>query len=119
MAEILAGAEFVVTSDLTLVECDRILLRSHVLRRLTEARHADLRSLLNRTVARWSVLRLDRDIIERARRPFPGEPIRTLDALHLATALTTRARAGARALLSLDQRIRAAGRELGFELLPA
>ncbi|MGH7266990.1 MAG: hypothetical protein ACREMB_19385, partial [Candidatus Rokuibacteriota bacterium] len=64
-------------------------------------------------------LHLDAEVIARARRPFPREPVRTLDALHLATALAARIAVGGLALVSLDQRIRTAGRELGFELLPA
>jgi hypothetical protein len=32
-------------------------------------------------------MRSDTEILERARRPFPGEPLGTLDALHLASAL--------------------------------
>jgi hypothetical protein len=36
---------------------------------------------------RVHIAHLGRDIVERARRAFPVEPVRTLDALHLATAL--------------------------------
>ena len=59
------------------------------------------------------------EIVERARRPFPGEPIRTLDALHLASALTARTAITDLALLSLDDRIRNAGARLGLPLQPA
>ncbi|MBI4012078.1 MAG: hypothetical protein HY359_07230 [Candidatus Rokubacteria bacterium] len=58
------------------------------------------------------------EVIERARRPFPGDPLRTLDALHLASVLVAGRGAGALALLSLDGRIRAAGRELGLKVVP-
>lgn len=117
--EALAGAERVVASDLTLVECDRALTRAQVSGRLAEADVVELRSGLNAAASGWSVLRLDADVIDRARRPFPREPLRTLDALHLASALAARAAAGQLALLSLDGRIRAAGRDLGFDVLPA
>jgi hypothetical protein len=63
-------------------------------------------------------LRLDLEVIERARRPFPGEPIRTLDALHLASALVARAAVPGLALLTLDAAVREAGRGLGFAVLP-
>ena len=33
------------------------------------------------------ILRLGADVVGRARLPFPGEPIRTLDALHIASAI--------------------------------
>jgi hypothetical protein len=56
--------------------------------------------------------------VDRARKPFPAEPIRTVDAIHLAAALTARACLAGLGLLSLDDRVRSAGRRLGFELLP-
>jgi len=67
----------------------------------------------------WQILHLAREVADRARQPFPAEPIRTLDAIHLASALTARAAVAGLALLSLDDRVRSAGRKLGFELLPA
>lgn len=65
------------------------------------------------------MVRVDAEIVERARRPFPLEPIRTLDAIHSATALVARSAVLGIALLSLDDRVRRCGRQLGFELLPA
>jgi hypothetical protein len=56
--------------------------------------------------------------VERARLPFPHEPIRTLDALHIASALIGRAAIPDLALLTLDDRIRTAAKELGFKILP-
>ncbi len=49
----------------------------------------------------------------------PGaEPVRTFDALHLASALQARARVARVELLSLDDRIRRSGKPLGFRLQP-
>ena len=57
--------------------------------------------------------------MERARRRFPREPVRALDALHLATAVrTAEFRPGLR-VLSFDNRIRANAVALGFDVLPA
>jgi predicted nucleic acid-binding protein len=61
---------------------------------------------------------LDADIIERARRPFPAEPIRTLDAIHLATATLSHSLVPDLAVLSLDDRVRRAARQMGFEIVP-
>lgn len=115
----LAEAELIVASDLTLIECDRVLIRARASGYLSEARAAALQARLNRAAAHWNLLRLDPEIVERARRPFPGEPIRTLDALHLASALIARGAVAGLALLSLDSRIRAAGAQLGLNVLPA
>lgn len=58
------------------------------------------------------------EIVERSRRPFPVEPIRTLDAIHLASALVLRVAFPDLVVLSLDRRLRASAQELGFEILP-
>jgi hypothetical protein len=68
---------------------------------------------------RWSIMRIEGDVVERARRPFPVEPVRTLDALHLSSALVASARLTDFALLSLDERVRTAGRALGLPVVPA
>lgn len=114
----LGAADLVMASDLTLVECDRVLIRAVALGEMSEGDAADRRAYLTTAAARWNVLRIGPEIIERARQPFPGEPIRTLDALHLAAALIARAAVAGIELLSLDDRIRAAARQLGFRLQP-
>jgi predicted nucleic acid-binding protein len=116
--DVLSKAELVLTSDLTLLECDRVLIRALALDEIDEAGAADRRAHLNRAAAHWHVLRLSTEIVDRARRPFPAEPIRTLDAIHLASALAARSSVAGVALLSLDDRIRRAGAQLGFRLHP-
>lgn len=115
---LLGEGELIVASDLTLVECDRVLIRAAATGALSEAEAADRRSRLTTAASHWNLLRIDDESVERARRPFPHEPIRTLDALHLASALVTRAAVGDVALLSLDQRVRSNGERLGFEVVP-
>jgi hypothetical protein len=56
--------------------------------------------------------------VDRARRPFPGDPVRTLDAIHLASVLVARSAVAGLELLSLDERIRSVGKKLGLTLLP-
>jgi predicted nucleic acid-binding protein len=118
VADALAAAEHVVTSELTLVECDRVLIRAVVLHELEEADAVDRQARLNAVAHTWTVLALDEEILERARRPFPVEPIRTLDALHLATAVTLRKVVADLAMLTLDHRIRTAASRLGIPLIP-
>ena len=105
-------------SDLTLVECDRNLIRCEHAKHLSPIVAAERRAVLAEFSRNWSVLRLDGEIIQRARSRFPDEPIRSLHALHLASALVASRTAVGTALLSLDDRIRRAGRALGFEILP-
>jgi predicted nucleic acid-binding protein len=115
----LAAAEVVTASDLTLVECDRALIRGVAMGEVAPAEAVRLRSVLNRTARHWDLLRIDGEVVERARRPFPTEPLRALDAVHLATALVVAANVPGLALLTFDQRIRRAARQLGLSLAPA
>jgi predicted nucleic acid-binding protein len=118
VAQVLAASEGVVASDLTLVECERALIRGWSNGLITEAERNDQTSALARVATHWTRLRMDEVVIERARRPFPVEPIRTLDALHLASALVARSVAPGLQLLSLDQRVRENGERLGFVSVP-
>jgi predicted nucleic acid-binding protein len=119
VAAALAQADLVITSDLTLIECDRVLIRAVALDELLESDAADRQARLNRVAMRWTLLALDEEIIERARRPFAAEPIRSLDAIHLASAVAARKAVADVALLSLDNRVRKVAHQLGFPLLPA
>jgi predicted nucleic acid-binding protein len=116
--EVLTASEVVIASDLTVIECDRVILRAVALRELTEAEAADRRGHLITAATHWHVLRISPEIVERARQPFPGEPIRTLDAIHLASALVARTIVPGLALLSLDDRIRRAAVPLGLRVRP-
>jgi uncharacterized protein with PIN domain len=115
---LLGAASLIIASDLTLIECDRVLLRAAAVAELTEAEAADRRAQLAAAASHWHILHMAQEVVERARQPFPAEPIRTLDAIHLASALTARAAVAGLALLSLDARVRDAGKKLGFELAP-
>ena len=99
-------ADGVVASDLTLVECDRALVRAHILGLLSEMEAVRRRAVLEAVSVNWMILKLDREVLERSRRRFPAEPLRTLDALHIASALAARSVISDLALLSLDNRVR-------------
>lgn len=58
------------------------------------------------------------EVVDRARQGFPAEPLRTLDAIHLATALVVRAAVPGMSLLGLDEQIRRAARQLRLSVLP-
>jgi len=53
-----------------------------------------------------------------SRRPFPKEPVRTLDAIHLATALLGQSLVPDLELLSLDDRVRGPAAVMGLRLMP-
>jgi uncharacterized protein with PIN domain len=114
----LAAAEAVFSSVLTLVETDRVLIRAQVVAGLKEGDVVDRRRALARASQHWHLLALHEEILDRARRQFPGEPVRTLDVLHLASALAARAAVPDLALLSLDASIRMTSADLGFVVVP-
>ena len=114
----LAGSELVLTSELTTLECHRALIRDTVSGTFTEADAARERARLIRTLDHWVCLRIEEDVLERARRPFPIEPVRSLDAIHLASALVAKSAVPEVTLLTLDQRVRECGHGLGFEVVP-
>ena len=117
--QLLGSSEITVSSDLTLIECDRVLLRAIALKELTEAEAADRRAHLAAAAAHWQMLRIAPEIVDRARQPFPGEPIRTLDAIHLASLMVGRSAVRGLGLLSLDDRVRKAAKGLGVDTVPA
>ncbi|MEO5896092.1 MAG: type II toxin-antitoxin system VapC family toxin [Vicinamibacterales bacterium] len=103
-----------VTSALTLAEAGRAIIRGRATGRLTaEQQQAAVRAL--RTFERRCfVLDVDRAVLDRVRRPFPREPIRTLDAVHLATAELLGEPPALVTIVTRDARLRANAEALGY-----
>lgn len=119
VADLLRKAARVVASPLTGVEASRALVRAMTTGRLSAGEELAARALLVAAERSWITLALDGRVLDRARTRFPHEPVRTLDALHLATAMQFHEALGAVTMVSLDQRIRAHAGALGFEVAPA
>ena len=64
-----------------------------------------------------TIIPLTDEALDRARQPFPI-PLRTLDALHLASASFLRAQGEFVSIATYDQHLAAAARSLGFALEP-
>ncbi len=75
-----------VTSALTIAETTRAFLRARLSGRITAEQHRAALLTLQRFARRCHIVGVTETILTRAGRPFPVEPIRTLDAIHLATA---------------------------------
>ncbi len=82
----LRGKRRRITSALTFAEASRALVRARVAQRLTPAEERAGLRWLQAFRRRCDVVAITDAVLARAGRPFPVEPIRTLDALHLATA---------------------------------
>jgi predicted nucleic acid-binding protein len=114
----LKSSDTIVTSDLTMIECSRVLIRAYATGQITEVQSADRRAILAAASSSWHFLHIQDDVCQRAQRTFPIEPIRSLDAIHLAAALFAKSAVRDLSILSLDHRIRDNARALGFEILP-
>jgi predicted nucleic acid-binding protein len=103
-----------VTSALTLAEAGRAIIRARTTGRLTaEEEQAAVRAL--RTFERRSfILDVDRAVLDRVRRLFPVEPIRTLDAVHLATAELLGEPPPLVTIVTRDGRVRENAEALGY-----
>jgi predicted nucleic acid-binding protein len=103
-----------VTSALTVAEAGRAIIRARATARLTAAQeHAAVRAL--RTFERRCfILDVDRAVLARVRRPFPIEPIRTLDAVHLATIELLGEAPQVVTMVTRDERVGDNARALGY-----
>jgi len=103
-----------VTSALTFAETARAIVRARATGRLTpEQEHAAIRGL--RTFRRRCfVLDVDSAVLSRVSRPFPVEPIRTLDAVHLATAERLDEPPQLVTIVTRDARVRENARAMGY-----
>jgi len=110
----LAAASKVTTSRLTLLETRRVVRRAECEGRITAAQSADLLAVVAQAASTWAVLEVCEEVARRAEDGFPNEPVRTLDAIHLASALFLRQSFPDLEIVSADERIVANAALLGF-----
>ena len=114
----LTTAPAVVTSELTSTEVGRSLQRLVATDRLDAEEGERVWARYSVASQHWHMYRIDDDILLRARQAFPREPLRTLDAIHLATAMRHALEVGAPSMLSLDHQVRANAQALGLGIVP-
>jgi predicted nucleic acid-binding protein len=110
----LAAAEKVTASRLALIETRRVVRRAEREERITATQAADLRAVFAQASSTWAILEISEEISQRAEGGFPHEPVRTLDAIHLASALFLRESFPDLVMLTADERVRANAALLGF-----
>jgi predicted nucleic acid-binding protein len=105
-----------ITSALTMAEAARAIVRARVSGRLTpDAERAAVRAV-RRFERRCYLVAVTDDILARVRHPFPVEPVRTLDAVHLATVEALGEPPQLTAVVTRDQRVRDNARALGYSV---
>ncbi|HET9333929.1 MAG TPA: PIN domain-containing protein [Gemmatimonadota bacterium] len=80
-------------------------------KRLAESRGDQVRFLLERL----AILEMEPPILARVLHPFP-KPVRTLDAIHLASADFLRGQGEEISIATYDRRMRDTAAEMGFEV---
>ena len=103
-----------ITSALTIAEAARAILRARAAARLTTDQERAAVRALHRFERRCFLVALTDPILARVRRPFPVEPIRTLDAVHLATAELLGEPAALIVFVTRDIRVRENAQALGY-----
>ena len=104
------------TSALTLAETGRAILRARAGGRLTAEQERAAVLALRRFERRCYVVAVTDDVLARVRRPFPVEPIRTLDAVHLATAELVGEPPPLMTVVTRDDRVRENAVALGYAI---
>jgi predicted nucleic acid-binding protein len=106
------------TSALTLIEVQRAIVRSGRERRLSPSGSARAQQDYRAFAEACSIAELTAAIRKRAMLDFPVEPVRALDAIHLATMLAWTDIRGGLVMVSCDRRVRENASALGFEVVP-
>lgn len=110
----LRGKQRRITSALTFAEASRALVRARNAGRLTPADERAALRWLEAFRRRCDVIAVTDTVLARAGRPFPVEPVRTLDAIHLASAELLGEPPQLVVILTRDARVGDNARALGY-----
>ena len=105
-----------VTSALTVVEASRAIIRARVAGRLTNQQQRAAIRGIQAFARRCDIVSLADVVLTRAGRAFPVEPVRTLDAIHLATLDALGEPPSLVTMVTRDVRIRENALALGYGL---
>ncbi len=103
-----------VTSALTIAETGRAIVRARVNGSLPAEQEPAAVRALQVFARRCDIVAVTDAVLTRAGRPFPIEPIRTLDAVHLATVELLDEAPQLVTIVTRDQRVRENAKALGY-----
>lgn len=119
LADVFADPAPIATSKVTLVEVAAALARRAREGTLTGERNATLLAALRADLAHAALVAVDDDVLDRASDLCSRHALRTLDALHLASALEVRNHLGPEvAFVCADRRLLTAAGETGLATHP-
>ena len=114
----LVDAGAAVTSAVTGAEVGRTIQRLHATGQIDAGAGSRAWSAYTAAALHWRIYQVTDAVLHRVRQPFPGEPVRTLDAVHLATAVLYGLDVAPPVVLSTDGVVRANAQALGFAVAP-
>ncbi|MBA2458091.1 MAG: type II toxin-antitoxin system VapC family toxin [Gemmatimonadales bacterium] len=103
-----------ITSSLTLAEAHRAVLRARLDGRLSGDQERSIIRGLQTFARRCELVAISEEVLTRAGRPFPVEPVRTLDAIHLASVELLGEPPQLVTVITRDSRVAGNARALGF-----
>ena len=107
-----------VSSELIRVECLRVIDRAAVSLRMSDEETARHRADVLEALATFRLIAVSTSILHRAADPFPTA-LGTLDAIHLATAITLRDELPELSLATHDRELATAARAIGLTVAGA
>ena len=110
----LRAATLRIASSLTIVEARRALVRARTTGRIDDKQARLTARALQTFARRCALVPITDDILDRAARPFPAEPVRTLDAIHLASAEFLGEPPALITIVTRDERIRRNAEAMGY-----
>jgi predicted nucleic acid-binding protein len=116
-AQALSKSSALIVSRLALVETARALRRARAESRISDKGFAKAEQDVMEFWSRCEIWELTRQICTEAMTLAPDTALRTLDAIHLATALVARKRFPRVRLLTMDTRMRDAAVSLGIQMI--
>lgn len=102
---ILNNADTIVSSVLTVLEIERALIRAEAGKDIKPGDAQKLRGIFKKVSSGWFLMEITEEVRLRVLKTFPVEPIRTLDAIHLASVLEFTQLYNNLLTLSFDKRI--------------
>lgn len=112
----LRRADIPVTSALTLAEAYRSIVRGTATNRFTAAEAEILALRVRQFATRCNLIEISTQILARAGQPFPAEPVRTLDAIHLASFDAIAGQHTLATIVTRDNRIRSNALAMGHRV---
>lgn len=114
VAHSLSADGVLVASALTYAETSRAIMRASDSQRITIEELRSVLRLLGQVRSRTELIGISDDILARVGRRFPVEPIRTLDAIHLASAESLGEAPAFVTIVTRDKRLRENAQALGY-----